>query len=278
MYREDIGYIEIPPEGDPAKRKDYWEIGKGLQATDGLPTSPYLDQVIQETSNGEYDTAEASEKIKRYYDEIDESSPEHLTKEGDEVTARIAMALETFPFTFDPITLQSIHKRLFENIKPGFNPGQWRRNDISKKEPVLNGASVEYADCSSILLRLQNQFSLEKDRQINYLPLLDEANIKQLSRFISSIWETHGFSDGNTRTIAVFLILYLRSMGYSANNDYFKDHSEYFRDALVRANFSSVVLGVVPNYSFIEKFLENMLLGEKHDLKSLDLRCSELFN
>ncbi|MCL2655269.1 MAG: Fic family protein [Coriobacteriia bacterium] len=276
-YREDIAYEKIPPETDSAKRKDYWEIGRGLQATDGLPTSRYLNTVIEETASGKYDTAIAAEKIKNYYAELDPSSPQLATRQGDEVTARIALVLETFPFTFDPTTLQGIHKRLFDEIKPEFNPGQWRKYDLMKKEPVLNGGSVEYTNYEAIPSRLHNQFDLEKSRQGNYVPPLDKDTIRQLARFISSVWETHGFSDGNTRTIAVFLILYIRNMGYKADNEYFKEHSEFFRDALVRSNYAAAFLGVIPDFSYLEKFMENLLLKAGNDLESLDLRCKELF-
>jgi len=277
-YREDIEYIKVPPEDDPVKIKDYLEIGKGLQATDGLPTSHYLDQVINEAANGSYDISQAQEKLKDYYAKIDPASDEYATKEGDEVTARIAEVLESYSFTFSPITLQGIHRQLFEGIKPDFRPGEWRDYNFIKKEPILNGRSVNYGDWNAILAQLDHDFGQERSKQQNYRLPLDAANIDQLAGFISRVWETHGFCEGNTRTSAVFLILYLRRLGVPANNDYFKGHSAYFRDALVRSNYTSLENGVSADTTYLKKFFENMLLGANYDLESLDLRCHELFS
>lgn len=49
------------------------------------------------------------------------------------------------------------------------------------------------------------------------------------------------------------------------------EHSELFRDMLVRASFSSVPLGVEEDPSFIEAFFENLARVASHDLDSLDL-------
>ena len=71
------------------------------------------------------------------------------------------------------------------------------------------------------------------------------------------------------RTTAVFLIQYLRSIGYkNVNNDMFSDHSWYFRNALVRANYKNISLGVEYDYSFLERFFRNLLLGENNELKN----------
>lgn len=273
-YREDIPYTEIPSEQNLMKRKDYWEIGKGLQAVDGLPTSKYLEQVIQDTVAGKYDTETAQRKLKEYYAEITPKSPAFATKEGDEVTARIATVLETYAFTFSSIMLKTIHRGLFEDIETlrDYCPGEYRRVNISKEEAVLNGESVVYADWRMISEQLNYDF--EQEKNVKYTVPFTHDEVKKLAKFISGVWETHAFREGNTRTIAVFLILYLRSMGVPANNDYFKTYSEYFRDALVRSNYSKIAQGIEANSTYLGKFFENMLLDGTHNLGSLDLSIS----
>ena len=46
--------------------------------------------------------------------------------------------------------------------------------------------------------------------------------------------------EGNTRTTAVFLIKYLRTLGFDATNDVFAEYAWYFRNALVRANYNDL--------------------------------------
>ena len=72
-----------------------------------------------------------------------------------------------------------------------------------------------------------------------------KVSISRLARFTSSIWQVHPFCEGNTRTTAVFIIKYLRSLGYNVNNDLFKENSLYFRNALVLSNYSDVSRNII---------------------------------
>ena len=84
----------------------------------------------------------------------------------------------------------------------------------------------------------------------------------------------HPFGEGNTRTTAVFLIKYLRSFGFAVNNDLFAAHSWYFRNALVRANYSNRDKSISYDLSYLECFLRNLVLGESHVLKNRHLHIS----
>ena len=92
--------------------------------------------------------------------------------------------------------------------------------------------------------------------------------IKHIARFISRLWQIHVFGEGNTRTTAVFLIKYLRKLGFDVNNDTFANNSWYFRNAMVRANYSDLTKGIHETTEYLELFLRNLLLGEHHDLKN----------
>ena len=77
--------------------------------------------------------------------------------------------------------------------------------------------------------------------------------------------------EGNTRTTAVFTILYLRHIGFEVSNDMFAQHSWYFRNALVRANYKNAVKGIDYSPIYLERFFRNLLLGEQWDLRNNDL-------
>ena len=60
-----------------------------------------------------------------------------------------------------------------------------------------------------------------------------EEIIHHLAVFVSRLWQIHIFGEENTRATAVFLIKYLRTLGFSATNDIFAKNAWYFRNALV---------------------------------------------
>ena len=95
--------------------------------------------------------------------------------------------------------------------------------------------------------------------------------------FISRLWQIHVFCEGNTRTTAVFFIKYLRMLGFDAENDSFAENSWYFRNALVRANYTNIQKGIYETTDFLEKFLRNLLLDEKHELHNREMHISGKF-
>ena len=82
------------------------------------------------------------------------------------------------------------------------------------------------------------------------------------------LWQIHPFGEGNTRTTAVFTILYLRSMGLNVTNDLFAHHSWYFRNALVRANYQNIQKGIMRDSEYLKRFFRNLLLGENNELRN----------
>jgi predicted HTH transcriptional regulator len=93
-----------------------------------------------------------------------------------------------------------------------------------------------------------------------------------LSHFISYLWQIHIFGEGNTRTTAIFLIKYLRKLGFKeVNNNLFAEHSWYFRNALVRANYEDLSKGIHKTEKYLIRFLYNLILHENHSLKNREL-------
>ena len=154
--------------------------------------------------------------------------------------------------------------------------GKIRDYNITKKEWVLDGATVIYGSASEFRATLEYDFSQEKNFSYKYLSM-DEI-IHHLAVFISNLWQIHIFGEGNTRTTAVFFIKYLRILGFSATNDIFAENAWYFRNALVRANYTNLQKGIHETTEYLEVFLRNLLLNEKNELHNRNLHISGLLN
>ncbi len=252
-------------EPDKAEKSEAWQTAIGLQAVDGLNTSDYLLDTAKEHIEGKITIDEAQKRIHSYYEQRSiRTETENETKEADIVSARIAKLLGERAFQFSPAEWLSIHRRLFEGVFS--HAGQVRQYNITKKEWVLNGNTVIYADWNSIKETLDYDFSTEK--QFSYEGLSVDAAVKHLAKFASDIWQIHPFSEGNTRATAVFMIKYIKTFGFSVNNDAFEKYSWYFRNALVRANYNNLQKGVHSTTKFLEMFFSNLLLDTHYELKN----------
>ena len=155
-----------------------------------------------------------------------------------------------------------MHRRIFDGVFK--HAGKIRDYDISKKEWVLEGDSVSYLNWED--LRRALEYDIEQERSFRYKGLSQDEMITHITRFVSGIWQIHAFCEGNTRTVAVFKIQYLRSVGFRIDNSLFANHSWYFRNALVRANYKNLVKGIDYTPVYLERFFRNLLLGEQWDL------------
>ena len=262
-----INFDEYIRQGEPGKREraDAWRVAIGLQAVDGLKTSEYLQETARRNIEGEITIDEARELIKQYYikksthDEGDEDR-----EEADRVSSNISKLLQTDAFTYSVAGLTAIHRAIFEGVFK--HAGRFRDYDISKKEWVLRGDSVLYGRWQD--LRMAVEYDLEQERQFSYTALSKDQMVEHLAKFIAGLWQIHPFGEGNTRTTAIFTIKYLRSQGFSVNNDLFERYSWYFRNALVRANYRNLQKGISYEPIFLVRFFRNLLLGENNTLKN----------
>ena len=252
-------------EPDRTEKSEAWQTAIGLQAVDGLNTSAYLLDTAKDHIEGKITIDEAQQRIHSYYEQrTTRTEIENETKEADIVSARIAKLLGEKAFQFSPAEWLSIHRRLFEGVFS--HAGQIRQYNIAKKEWVLNGDTVIYADWNSIKDTLDYDFATEK--QFSYEGLSVDAAVKHLAKFASDIWQIHPFGEGNTRATAVFMIKYMKTFGFRVNNDAFEKNSWYFRNALVRANYTNLQKGVHATTKFLEMFFSNLLLGTDYELKN----------
>ena len=262
-------------EPDKAGKGYAWSTAIGLQAVDGLKTSKYLIDTAIQNIEGKITMKEAQGLIDSYYEERPvHLSDEERTEEADKVSSRIAEILSENAFSFSPNEYISIHRKLFQGIYK--HAGKIRDYNITKKEWVLDGATVMYGSASELRATFEYDFSQEKD--FSYKGLSIDEIIHHLAVFVSRLWQIHIFGEGNTRTTAVFFIKYLRTLGFSATNDIFAKNAWYFRNALVRANYTNLQKGIHETTEYLEVFLRNLLMNENNELHNRDLHISGLLN
>ena len=271
-----LDFDEYIRQGEPDKREkaSIWQTAIGLQAVDGLKVSDYLKETAQKHIEGEIDIDEVRELIKTYYQSKTRHEPDDDEKqEADKVSSNITKILSSDTLDFSANGYIALHRRIFEGVFK--HAGQLRQYDITKKEWVLEGDTVHYLNWED--LRRALDYDIAEERSFSYKGLSQEQLISHITHFVSGIWQIHAFGEGNTRTTAVLTILYLRHIGFKVTNDMFAQHSWYFRNALVRANFKSAVLGIDYSPVYLERFFRNLLLGEQWDLRNryLHIRPTE---
>lgn len=260
-------FDEYLRQGEPnkAEKAKVWKTAIGLQQVDGLKPSDYLIATAKQNIEGDISIEEVKQRIDSYYKESPVTDTENRTEEADKVSARIAEILNEQTFTFSPAEYLTIHRRLFQDIYN--HAGKIRDYNITKKEWVLDGETVLYASAESLKATLEYDF--EQEKKFSYKGLNQQEIIEHIAHFTSYVWQTHIFGEGNTRTTAIFLIKYLRKLGFkNVNNDLFEKHSWYFRNALVRANYENLSKGIHKTEKYLINFLSNLLLEENHVLKN----------
>lgn len=262
-----LDFDEYIRQGEPSKKEkaSIWQTAIGLQAVDGLQTSEYLKETARKHIEGEIDIDEARQLIKTYYQSKSQRDPDDDEKqEADKVSANITKILSSQTVDFSTGGYIAIHRRVFGGVFK--HAGKLRDYDITKREWVLNGDTVNYLNWED--LRRALDYDIEKERDFSYRGISSDDMVQHISNFVSGLWQIHAFGEGNTRTTAVFTILYLRSIGFEVNNDLFARHSWYFRNTLVRANYKNALLGIDYAPIYLKRFFCNLLLGEHWDLRN----------
>lgn len=267
MKKNYTDFDEYIKQGEPDKKEkaSIWRTAIGLQAVDGLKTSDYLKETACKHIEGKIDIDEARKLIQSYYQSKSFREPDDdEMQEADKVSANIAKILSADTLDFSAQGLISLHRRIFEKVFK--HAGKIRTYNIKKKEWVLKGDTVRYLNWEDLNRALD--FDIEQEKNFSYKGISSDTLIAHVTKFVSGIWQIHAFCEGNTRTTAVFAILYLRSLGFKVNNDMFAEHSWYFRNALVRANYRNAVEGVDYSPVYLERFFRNLLLGDQWDLRN----------
>ena len=187
-------FKEYIKETEPEKRdKGYaWHTAIGLQAVDGLRPSKYLIDTAIKNIEGDISIDEAGELLNSYYEENPKSDATDRAEEADKVSLRIVKIVSEKAFSFTPNEYISIHRKLFTGIYS--HAGRIRDYNITKKEWVLNGATVMYGSASELRATLEYDFSEEK--KFSYKNLNMDQIIRHLAVFVSRLWQIHIFAEG----------------------------------------------------------------------------------
>jgi hypothetical protein len=160
-------FEEYIKQSEPSK-KDLgyaWYTAMGLQAVDGLKTSDYLKKVAKDNIEGNISLPEANKLIESYYiASIDRKESSDRDREADIVAGRIAAVLSENAFTFSVPQYIGIHRRIFEGVFS--HAGKIRDYNISKREWVLDGASVNYGN--ALELKELLEYDMQKEREYKY--------------------------------------------------------------------------------------------------------------
>ena len=149
--------------------------------------------------------------------------------------------------------IQKIHNHLFS---PLFDwAGEFRTITMYKREPILDGASVDYTPAPYI----QEEMNAidQKFKAIDWKQLTTKEKIKKVSMVVQEVWQTHCFREGNTRTVALFLYFLLKTLGIHINADFLGNNAKYFRNSLVLASIYSAskpefLLGIIQDATTIK--------------------------
>lgn len=270
-----FNFDEYIRQSEPSKKEKgkAWATAIGLQQVDGLEPSAYLYETARRNIEGEISIDEANRLVNNYYETRSDLNGEERTEEADKVSARIARILSEKSFRFSPSYLIAIHKELFDGIYR-FS-GVLRDYDITKKEWVLRGDTVLYGAAFELQSALDYDF--EQERRFSYKDLTPRETVSHIAFFVSRLWQIHPFAEGNTRTTAVFTVKYLRTLGFEVHNGPFEKNSYYFRNALVRANYTNLNKGIRETPVFLENFFDNLLFDRHHELKNryLHIDCKK---
>lgn len=258
-------------EPDKAEKARVWKTAIGLQQVDDLKPSEYLIETAKQNIEGDITIGEVKQRIDSYYKQYPVKDAKNRTEEADKVSARITEILSEKTFTFSPAEYLVIHRRLFNDIYS--DAGKIRNYNITKKEWILNGETVLYASAESFMDTLE--YDVQQEKKFDYSSLSRQDAIEHIAHFISYLWQIHIFGEGNTRTTAIFLIKYLRKLGFKdVNNDLFSDFSWYFRNALVRANYEDLSNNIYKTDKYLVRFLLNLLQIEKITLRNREMHIN----
>ena len=144
---------------------------------------------------------------------------------------------------FNTETLQDIHRTIFGGLYEW--AGEFRTIPIMKPEEVLGGDTVRYATPGEIKKQLD-----AASKEISKLKTADEkkALLFKIVRITASIWQTHPFREGNTRSVVAFSVLLAAKLNIKLDYALFAKHAAYVRNALVWCT-----QGIYSKYEYLER-------------------------
>jgi len=127
---------------------------------------------------------------------------------------------------FDFLTL---HKILFDNVFPW--AGEIRTVNMTTSEFILGDGLVEFADFRTIDKELK-QIDL-KYQGYPWKFVTKQEFVDHLCKLLVDLWVIHPLREGNTRTLIVYMDLFVRKYGYQIDLEGFGIASSDLRNAFV---------------------------------------------
>ena len=189
------------------------------------------------------------------------------------ISKRMEELLKNNDFKLNIENLTGIHDYLFKGIY--FNHGKFRKFDLYKEELLLDGDSVHYS--SNFVIPSHLGFILRDEIGKDYSKMTNDEVAKSIATFTKDIWQVHPFNDGNTRTTEIYIIKYLKSMGYNVDNEDFKNNAAYLRNALVKACYSNRELEIEADMKPLIKFYKYVLFDKSLVLEEEDLFIPNIY-
>ncbi len=249
------------------KKALYWATAFGIQSVVSLKPSEDLFPIISQHIEGKEDIDTIIDMVKQHYHEKHKQINDynvHSEEEADKVSARIVRILMDSDFELSPRGFSSVHHKMFSKIY--HHSGELRVKPLSKKEWVLNKATVIYPSSDMIEDYLDYLFASE--RNVNYSGLSTHHKLRHYCEFIAKLFMINAFQFANSRAAFVYSLKYLLQSGFEIKNDTFYREAWYFRNAIIRACYTNMHQGVYPTTEYMEMFLGNLLLNESNDLRN----------
>lgn len=144
---------------------------------------------------------------------------------------------------FNTETLCDIHRIIFGGLYEW--AGEFRTIPIMKPEEVLGGDTVRYAIPSEI----KKQLNMASKEIARIKPTASKKDIVfKIVRITATIWQTHPFREGNTRSVVAFSVLLAAKLGVQLDYELFADNAAYVRNALVWCT-----QGIYSIYDYLER-------------------------
>ena len=253
------------------ERAGNWKMLIGLLRVDGLFISNSFARILDRHVRGTLSTGDVAIELGKYYARPSsrELGRTLRTGEADWAVQRAAAILRDPSFSVTATGLGHVHAALYDGIYRC--AGKIRDCGIDFAEWVLGWTHVAIP-CEGVKEQLNAAMAAERAARLQYTKMDPAAKIRHLAQFLAAVWKPRPFRQRNTFALAVFALKHFAKLGFTPDPAVFAEHAWYFRNALVRATFDDPARGIAATTEYLERFLANLLLGEKNELRDADLR------
>ena len=178
----DFGKYYEAPEPGRRERAYAWATAIGLQNVDGLKPSKYLLATAKRHIEGEISQEDARRLVDEYYEtKLGHDEPENA-EEADKVSARMISIINAPGFRLSPEYYLGLHKQIFDGVFP--HAGKIRDVELTKREWVLKGDTVQYTP--SCVIRDSLDYDFNREKEFSYKGLSED-------RFVEHFASCRGF-------------------------------------------------------------------------------------